>query len=139
MDIEIISHGAAREVTGTCHEIRIGDTSILLDCGFFQGKRREAAEKNALFTFDPKKIDAVVLSHAHMDHSGRIPLLYKKGFQGPIYCTYATQDLTAVMLQDSAYIQEKDEDFFRRHLKNSMIPSPGPLYTMKDASECMKL
>ncbi len=139
MDIEIISHGAAREVTGTCHEIRIGDTSILLDCGFFQGRRKEAAEKNAVFTFDPKKIDAVVLSHAHMDHSGRIPLLYKKGFQGPIYCTYATQDLTAVMLQDSAYIQEKDEDFFRRHLKNSMIPSPGPLYTMKDASECMKL
>src|SRR5947207_2566735 len=99
MNIKLISHGAAREVTGTCHEITVGDPSssrssgqvrsILLDCGLFQGKRTEAAAKNASFSFDPKKdIDAVVLSHAHMDHAGRIPLLYKKGFAGPIYSTY---------------------------------------------------
>lgn len=140
MDIKLISHGAAREVTGTCHELRIGDTSILLDCGMFQGRRSEAAAKNASFLFDPKKgIDALVLSHAHMDHSGRIPLLYKKGYQGPVFCTYATQDITDVMLQDSGYIQEKDEDFHRRHLEKSMLPFNGPLYTQQDATECMKL
>lgn len=139
MDIKIISHGAAREVTGTCHEIQIGDKAILLDCGMFQGKRSEAAVKNTSFTFDPKThIDALVLSHAHMDHSGRIPLLYKLGFERPIFCTYATQDLTAVMLQDSAYIQEKDEDFHRRHLGTSMLQK-GPLYDQKDAAEVMKL
>lgn len=140
MDIKLISHGAAREVTGTCHELRMGDTSILLDCGMFQGKRSEAAAKNANFLFDAKQgIDAMVLSHAHMDHSGRIPLLYKKGYEGAIFCTYATQDITEVMLQDSGYIQEKDEDFYRRHLEKSRLPFSGPLYTQKDAAECMKL
>jgi len=137
--LSLISHGAAREVTGTCHEIKIGDKSILLDCGLFQGRRQEADEKNKTLTFDPKQIDALILSHAHIDHSGRLPLLYKKGYTGPIYCTYATQDLTEAMLQDSAYIQEKDEEFFRKHHMNSMIPSDGPLYTMKDATECIKL
>lgn len=140
MDIKIISHGAAREVTGTCHEIAFGDRRILLDCGLFQGRRRETSEKNASFPFKPKTdIDAVVLSHAHADHVARMPLLYKKGYAGPIFCTYATQDLSAVMLRDSAYIQEKDEEYFRRHLQKSMLPSPGPLYTQKDAEECMKL
>lgn len=140
MDIKLISHGAAREVTGTCHELRMGDTSILLDCGMFQGRRSEAAAKNASFLFDAKKgIDALVLSHAHMDHSGRIPLLYKKGYEGAVFCTYATQDITEVMLQDSGYIQEKDEDFHRRHLEKSMLPFNGPLYTQQDATECMKL
>jgi metallo-beta-lactamase family protein len=137
--LSLISHGAAREVTGTCHELKIGDKSIVLDCGMFQGSRREAAEKNATLTFDPKKVDAVILSHAHIDHSGRLPLLYKRGYSGPIFCTYATQDLADVMLQDSAYIQEKDEEFYSRHYPNSMIPSPGALYTQKDASECIKL
>ncbi len=140
MDIQLISHGAAREVTGTCHELRIGETSILLDCGMFQGRRSEAAAKNSAFLFDAKQgIDALVLSHAHMDHSGRIPLLYKQGYQGAIFCTYATQDITDVMLQDSGYIQEKDEDFYRRHLEKSMLPFNGPLYTQQDATECMKL
>lgn len=139
MKLSLISHGAAREVTGTCHELKIGDKSILLDCGMFQGRRKEADEKNATLTFDPKKIDAIILSHAHIDHSGRLPLLYKKGYTGPIYCTYATQDLSEAMLLDSAYIQEKDEEFYRKHYPDSMIPSPGPLYTQKDAIECIKL
>ncbi len=141
MDIKIISHGAAREVTGTCHEIRIGnDKRILLDCGMFQGKRSEATVKNQTFSFNPKTdIDAVVLSHAHADHAGRLPLLYKLGYGGAIYCTYATQDISAVMLMDSAYIQEKDDLFFKKHLRKSMLPSAGPLYTTKDAEECMKL
>ncbi len=139
MDIKLISHGAAREVTGTCHELRIGDKQILLDCGLFQGKRSEAAEKNAHFSFLPKDIDAVVLSHGHMDHSGRIPLLYKKGYTAPIYCTDATEDITQAMLLDSAYIQEKDEDFARRHMSDTMLKTAGPLYNTKDAEESMKL
>lgn len=139
MDIKLVSHGAAREVTGTCHELRIGDKQILLDCGFFQGKRKESAEKNTMFGFDPKSIDALVLSHGHMDHAGRIPLLYKRGFTAPIYCTHATQDITDVMLQDSAYIQEKDEEFARKHMKDTMLPSAGPLYVQADATESMKL
>lgn len=139
MKLSLISHGAAREVTGTCHELKIGDKSILLDCGMFQGRRKEAVEKNQELTFDPKQIDAVILSHAHIDHSGRLPLLYKRGYTGPIFCTFATQDLSEAMLMDSAYIQEKDEEFFRKHMPDSMIPSPGPLYTQKDATECVKL
>lgn len=141
MNIKLISHGAAREVTGTCHEIKVGDTSVLLDCGLFHGRRAETAEKNASFLFDAKKdIDALILSHAHIDHSGRIPLLHKKGFRGPIFATYATQDLTDVMLQDSAYIQEKDEEFFRKHkLRGSTLPFAGSLYTQQDATDVMKL
>ncbi len=139
--MKFISHGAAHEVTGTCHELQIetpkGLKRILLDCGLFQGRRAEAATKNATFTFDPAKdIDAVLLTHAHMDHAGRIPLLYKKGYQGPVLCTYATKDLAEVMLQDGGYIQEKDEEYFSRHLKQK---SDGPLYTQQDARECMVL
>lgn len=144
--MKIIPHGAAREVTGTCHELRLTPTGadreyrILLDCGLFQGKRAEATEKNAQFTFDPAAdIDAVVLSHAHMDHAGRIPLLYKKGYRGPVYATYATMDLAAVMLKDGGYIQEVDEEYFRKRLEESRIPSDGPLYTQVDAVNCMEI
>ncbi len=141
--MKIIPHGAAQEVTGTCHELRFegpkGMQHVLLDCGLFQGRRAEAAQKNATFTFIPNDIDAVVLSHAHMDHAGRIPLLYKKGYKGPIHCTYATRDLAEVMLKDGGYIQEQDEEFFRKHLQGTMIPVDGPLYTQEDAIACMKL
>lgn len=141
--MKIIPHGAAQEVTGTCHEIRFegpkGMQHVLLDCGLFQGRRRETAHKNASFTFIPTDIDAVVLSHAHMDHAGRIPLLWKKGYRAPVFCTYATMDLAEVMLKDGGYIQEQDEEFFRKHLENSMIPFEGPLYTQQDAIACMQL
>ncbi len=137
--MQIISHGAAREVTGSCHEIRANGKRILLDCGLFQGHRQEAAEKNSTFSFDVREIDAVLISHAHMDHVGRVPLLYKKGYRGPVISTYATQDLAEVMLKDGGYIQEKDEEFFTRRLSKSMIPSEGPLYTQQDAIECMRI
>ena len=137
--MKLISHGAAREVTGSCHELQVNGKNILLDCGLFQGHRREAAEKNARFAFDVTSIDAVLITHAHMDHVGRVPLLYKKGYRGPVLCTYATQDLAAVMLKDGGYIQEKDEEFFRKKLSKSMIPSEGPLYTQEDAMECMRI
>lgn len=126
-------------MTGTCHELQVGSKRILLDCGLFQGRRTEAAQKNAQFSFTPAEIDAVVLSHAHMDHVGRIPLLYKRGYRGPVFCTYATKDLAEVMLMDSGYIQEKDEEYFRKRLEGSMIKCDGPLYTQKDAQECMVL
>lgn len=138
--MKIIHHGAAREVTGSCHEIQANGKRILLDCGLFQGKRKESVAKNAEFKFDPAQdIDAVVLSHAHMDHSGRIPLLYKRGYTGPVHSTYATVDLCEVMLQDSGYIQEKDEEYFRKHCPETMLPCEGPLYTQEDAAACMKI
>lgn len=140
VSMNIIPHGAALEVTGSCHEIQVNGKRILLDCGLFQGKRKETAVKNATFTFDPSKdIDAMILSHAHMDHVGRVPLLWKKGYRGPIHCTYATKDLSAVMLADGGYIQEKDEEFFCKHLHQSMMACDGPLYTQKDAEACMDL
>ncbi|MDD5040937.1 MAG: MBL fold metallo-hydrolase [Candidatus Peribacteraceae bacterium] len=142
--MQFISHGAAREVTGSCHEIQVetpkGMRRVLLDCGLFQGRRAEAAEKNAMFTLHPKKdVDAVILTHAHMDHVGRIPVLFKRGYAGPVFCTYATKDLAAVMLQDGGYIQEKDEEYFRKHIADSALPGKGPLYTQQDAKECMAL
>lgn len=142
--MKFISHGAAREVTGTCHEIRVetpgGVRRILLDCGLFQGRRAEAAQKNGAFTFDPgKDIDAVILSHAHMDHVGRIPVLAKRGYAGPVTCTYATKDLAEVMLQDGGYIQEKDEEYFRKHMSKTRLPMEGPLYTQEDARTCLML
>ncbi len=137
--MKIIPHGAAREVTGTCHEVQVNGKRILLDCGLFQGRREEAAIKNSTFTFNPTEIDAVILTHAHGDHVGRIPLLFKRGFRGPVYCTYATTSLAEVMLQDAGYIQEKDEEFFHKHLKKSMIKFDGPLYTQADAGACMHI
>ena len=138
--MQIIPHGAAQEVTGSCHELRIAGKRILLDCGLFQGKRQESAEKNATFAFDPSKdIDAMILSHAHMDHVGRVPVLWKRGYRNAVYCTYATRDLAEVMLADGGYIQEKDEEFFCKHLQKSMIKCDGPLYTQQDAAECMEI
>jgi metallo-beta-lactamase family protein len=137
--MKIIPHGAAREVTGTCHEIQVEGKRVLLDCGLFQGRRSEAAVKNSTFPFDPREIDAVILTHAHADHVGRIPLLYKQGYRGPVYATFATVDLAEVMLKDSGYIQEQDEQFFCKYLSQSKMQCDGPLYTQHDAEECMRL
>ena len=141
--MKIIPHGAAKEVTGSCHELQFtapsGPKRVLLDCGLFQGHRQEAAVKNAEFPFDPTSIDAMVLSHAHADHVGRVPLLFKKGYKEKIHCTYATMDLAEVMLQDSGYIHEKDEEYFCKHLAKSMMQCDGPLYTQQDAKDCMTI
>jgi metallo-beta-lactamase family protein len=103
----------------------------LLDAGMFQGRRAEARRLNAQLPFDARRIDGVVLSHAHIDHSGRLPLLVKEGFHGPVYATPATRDLTAVMLPDAANIQEKDHEFLRRH--NAAGLESEPLYSLRDA------
>ncbi len=118
-------YGAAREVTGSKHLLRVNGKNILLDCGFFQGHRKKAREKNANFMFDPEKIDVVILSHAHMDHSGLLPMLVKQGFKGQIYCTAATRDLCTYMLQDSARIQESEVEYLLRHKKEVVAPLYG--------------
>ncbi len=122
--------GAAREVTGSCHVLRLNGKTVLLDCGMFQGRRAESREKNATLPLPVEQIDAVVLSHAHIDHSGRLPLLSAHGYRGPIYCTAATRDLCAVMLADSAHIQEKDAEFLARRKRGVS----APLYAMRDAT-----
>ena len=122
--------GAAREVTGSCHILRVGVKTVLLDCGMFQGRRSETRARNAKLPLPVGQIDAVVLSHAHIDHSGRLPLLTAHGYRGPIYCTAATRDLCAIMLADSAHIQEKDAEFLSRRQKEAALP----LYGMRDAA-----
>ncbi|MGA2382485.1 MAG: MBL fold metallo-hydrolase [Gemmatimonadales bacterium] len=123
--------GAAGEVTGSMHLLEIGPKRILLDCGLFQGRREEARKKNENFPLDVGAIDAVILSHAHIDHTGRLPLLIKKGYAGPIFCTSATRDLCSVMLPDSGFIQEKDFEFLRKRGHDHLAE---PLYTAADAT-----
>lgn len=129
--------GAAREVTGSMHLLTVSGKRILLECGLFQGRRMEAFEKNSHFPYDPASIDLLVLSHAHMDHSGNIPQLVKQGFSGPIFCTHATQDLVNIMLQDSAHIQQKDVEYINKKNEKKGLPAIQPLYTMEDARNCI--
>lgn len=126
--------GAAREVTGSCHILRVGGQTVLLDCGMFQGRRRESREKNTRLPCPVHEIDAIVLSHAHIDHAGRLPFLTRNGYQGPIYCTAATRDLSAVMLADSAHIQEKDAEYLARRRQEVI----EPLYGMRDAATAVE-
>lgn len=126
--------GAARNVTGSKHLLHINGKKVLLDCGLFQGRRKLAAKWNKIFPFEAKEIDALVLSHAHIDHCGAIPLLVKNGFTGPIYCTHATRDLCSVMLRDSAYIQERDAEWIK---KKGGDKDAEPLYTIQDAEKAI--
>ena len=130
--MKLTSYGAALEVTGSQHLLEVNGKKILLDCGLFQGRRKEAHQKNVEFGFDPTGVDAMILSHAHIDHSGNIPNLIKQGFEGAVYCTEATKDLCDVMLRDSAHIQEADAKYFARKRSNTALPIE-PLYTMEDA------
>jgi len=108
--MELEFFGAAGEVTGSCHILRVNGKQFLLDCGLIQGSREQEARNRDPFPFDPAEIDAVVLSHAHIDHSGRLPLLVKSGFVGPIHTHNATKDLCAILLEDSASLQERDAE-----------------------------
>ena len=133
--MEIEFYGAAREVTGSCHVLRVNSGTILLDCGMFQGKRGDAERKNRSLPLPIAEIDSVVLSHAHIDHSGRLPYLVAEGYSKTIWATAATRDLSAIMLADSAHIQEKDAEFLARHRKD-FTP---PLYGMRHAVRAMEL
>jgi metallo-beta-lactamase family protein len=133
--VELEFLGAAREVTGSCHILRVGEKTVLLDCGLFQGRRQESREKNLRLPIPAERVDAVVLSHAHIDHAGRLPLLAAEGYRGPVHCTPATRDLCAIMLVDSAHLQEKDAEYLARHGK----PFAAPLYRQGDVAALMKL
>jgi metallo-beta-lactamase family protein len=136
MDIRF--HHAVREVTGTMHLLTVAGKRILLDCGLCQGKRAESDQKNRNFPFDPASVDALVLSHAHIDHSGNIPQLVKQGYMGPVYSTHATHDLATIMLRDSAHIQQKDAEFLNKRTQRGGPPPMPPLYTMQDAERALR-
>jgi metallo-beta-lactamase family protein len=131
--VELLFHGAAGEVTGSCHILRVNGKTVLLDFGMFQGRRAESQGKNTSLPVPPDQIDAVILSHAHIDHSGRLPYLVREGYARSIFCTPATHDLCAIMLLDSAHIQEKDAQFLaRRH--RTFVP---PLYDQTHVAQTM--
>ncbi len=136
--MKITFHGAARTVTGSQHLVEVNGRQILLDCGLYQGKRQEAFERNRTLPFDTSKVDVMVLSHAHIDHSGNIPNLVKSGFKGDIYATFATRDLCAVMLLDSAHIQEGDVEFVNKKRQRNGEPPVQPLYTQEDATASLR-
>ncbi|MFA6186085.1 MAG: MBL fold metallo-hydrolase [Phycisphaerae bacterium] len=136
--MKLTFHGAAQEVTGSAHIVTINGKNILLDCGLFQGKRKEAFEKNRNFLVNPDKIDVMILSHAHMDHSGNIPTLVKKGYKGKVFCTDATADLCQIMFRDCANIQVRDTEYInKKRAKQGKNPFE-PLYTVEEADIASK-
>ncbi len=127
--------GAAGEVTGSCHLIEVNGQKILLDCGMIQGRAKDEERNREPFPFDPEEINAVVLSHAHIDHSGRLPLLIKSGYSGPIYTHRATCDLCKIMLRDSAYLAERDADWENRKRERKHLSLVKPLYDLDDVEQ----
>lgn len=125
--------GAAQTVTGSQYYLEINGKTLLLECGLYQGKRAESYNYNKSFQFNPRKLDAVILSHAHVDHCGNLPNLVKNEYTGPIYCTSATADLTDLLVRDSAHIQESDIEYLNKKKKRKGEPLVEPLYTVEDA------
>ena len=138
MTIEVEFLGAAGEVTGSCHLVTVGRHKILLDCGLIQGRAKDEARNRQAFPFDPAAIDVVVLSHAHIDHSGRLPLLIKAGFRGPVYTHRACRDLCRIMLKDSAFLYEKDVQWENRKRARKGLKRVEAMYTVEDAKLAMK-
>lgn len=136
--MEITFHGAVRTVTGSQHLVSVNGYKILLDCGLYQGSRKESYTRNQNLPYDAAAVDALVLSHAHIDHSGNVPNLVKSGFKGNIVCTYATRDLCALMLRDSAKIQEYDIAYLNKKRQKQNEPPLTPIYSMADAVESLK-
>jgi len=136
--MNITFHGAARTVTGSRHLISINGHQLLLDCGLFQGRRKETRARNLNFPFDPASIDAVILSHAHIDHSGNLPNLVRRGFEGPIHTTHATAHLSEIMLRDSGHIHESDAAFMNKKRSRQGRPLIEPLYTIEHAQLAAK-
>ncbi len=131
--------GAARTVTGSMHLLEVAGRRILLDCGLYQGPRKEAFERNRTFPFDPKSVDAVVLSHAHIDHSGNLPTLVRAGFRGDIHATFATRDLCGAMLPDSAHIHESELEHVNKRRARQKKALFEPLYTVGDVLRTLTL
>jgi metallo-beta-lactamase family protein len=137
--LRINFHGAAQTVTGSQHLLEINGHRLLLDCGLYQGRRSETYERNLNFAHDPRKVDAVILSHAHIDHAGNLPNLVKNGYEGPIYATRATVDLATIMMADSGRIQESDAEFVNKKRVARDEEAIEPLYTESDAERAAQL
>lgn len=135
--MQISFHGAAQTVTGSQHLITVDGHKILLDCGLYQGKREESRQRNQNLPFDAAEVDVMVLSHAHIDHSGNIPNLVKSGFRGKVVCTTATLDLCSAMLLDSGHIQEKDVEYVNKKRRKRGERPVEPIYTQEDAAEAL--
>lgn len=135
--MKITFHGATRNVTGSMFLLEVGGKRLLVDCGLYQGKREESESKNRQMPLDPASLDAVVLTHAHLDHSGRLPVLAKQGFRGKVYMTPATRDLLEIMLKDSAHIQEADIKFVNKKHREKGLPPKEPLYDQRDVEDCL--
>jgi metallo-beta-lactamase family protein len=131
--------GATRQVTGSCYLLQTTQSRILLECGMFQGDRETEEANRKEFTFDPRTLDAVILSHAHLDHSGLLPRLAREGFNGPIYATSATHDLIALMLKDAAHLEAKDTEWENKIRRRAGKPTMLPLYTMDDVGMALDL
>lgn len=130
--------GATRTTTGSQYLLEINGRRLLLECGLFQGRRGESIERNRNFPYDPRTVDAMVLSHAHIDHCGNLPNLCRQGFEGNVYCTFATRDLASIMLEDSAEIQRDDAAFVSKKRAKRGLPPVEPLYTAADADKAIR-
>jgi metallo-beta-lactamase family protein len=130
--------GATRTTTGSMYLIEVNGQRLLLECGLFQGRREESVDRNRKFPFDPSKLNAAIVSHAHIDHVGNFPNLCRQGFAGNIYCTFATRDLAAIMLEDSAQIQQDDAAFVSKQRAKKGLPPVDPLYTAEDAQRAIQ-
>jgi len=137
--MKLTSCGAAEEVTGSCHLLEVAGKKVLLDCGLIQGRRKDEARNRDPFPFDPAKLDAVVLSHAHIDHSGRLPVLVRNGFKGPIYTHGASHDLCKTLLRDSAYLNLRDTQYKNKRRARRGKPPLEPLYEMDDVEKTLSL
>jgi len=137
--MKLTSYGAAEEVTGSCHLVEVAGKRILLDCGLIQGRRKDEERNRDPFPFDPATLDCVVLSHAHIDHSGRLPVLVRQGFNGPIYSHAASIDLCEVLLKDSAYLNERDTQYRNKRRARKGLPMLQSLYSIEDVEETLRL
>src|SRR5437870_2791519 len=136
--MQIHFFGATRTTTGSLFLLEINQQRLLFECGLFQGKRDESVERNRNFPFDPKQVDAMVLSHAHIDHCGNLPNLCRQGFRGNIFSTFATRDLASIMLEDSAEIQRDDAIFVSKKRAKHGLPPVEPLYSAADAEMAVR-
>jgi len=136
--MKLTSYGAAGEVTGSCHLIELGSVKVLFDCGLIQGRSKDELRNHDPFPFDPAELDAVVLSHAHIDHSGRLPILIDKGYRGKIYSHKASCDLVNILLKDSANLNARDVEFRNKKRRRAGRKLLSPLYDQQDVETTLK-